>query len=152
MDIPCTVRRASQADADTLVRFNCAMAHETEDKGLDAEVVERGVRGLFERPDHGFYLVAERDGDVAGSLMVTPEWSDWRDGFFWWVQSVYVQADHRRTGVYSALYEAVRTRARAASDVCGIRLYVERENTGAREVYSRLGMEETAYRLYEELL
>ncbi|MDF1702208.1 MAG: GNAT family N-acetyltransferase, partial [Planctomycetota bacterium] len=105
-----------------------------------------------ERPAHGFYLVAERSGTTAGSLMITPEWSDWRGGFFWWIQSVYVAPDHRRTGVYRALYDQVQAYAQEADDVIGIRLYVERENEGAREVYRRLGMEETPYRLYESSL
>ena len=152
MDIPCTVRRATPRDMDVLVAHNCAMAHETEGKELDRDVVTRGVLGLFERPAHGFYLVAERAGRVAGSLMVTSEWSDWRDGFFWWVQSVYVDAAHRRRGIYRSLYDEVRTEAREADDVCGLRLYVERENAAARSVYARLGMDETSYRLYEELV
>ena len=152
MDLPCFVRHAEPRDADVLVTHNCAMAHETEGKALDPAVVTRGVRGLFERPDHGFYVVAEREGAIAGSLMVTFEWSDWRDGFFWWIQSVYVDPAQRRTGVYRALYDEVSTAARAAGGVRGLRLYVERENASARAVYGRLGMDETSYRLYEALL
>ena len=126
------------------------MARETEEKEVSTEVAEAGVAGLFERPGAGFYVVAERGGEVAGSLMVTPEWSDWRNGWFWWVQSVYVRPEHRRAGIYRALYEHVRLDAAGTPDVCGLRLYVERENEGARAVYQRLGMEETSYRLYEE--
>lgn len=146
------IRRGSTADAPTIAAFQEAMAAETEDKPLDAAVVLAGVQGLLERPAHGFYLVAERSGATAGSLMVTPEWSDWRGGFFWWIQSVYVDPAHRRTGVYRALYEEVRRQATREGGVIGIRLYVERENTGAREVYNRLGMDETPYRLYESPL
>ena len=152
MELSCSVRRATPRDTDVLVAHNCAMAHETEGKELDAAVVLRGVQGLLARPDHGFYLVAENDGVVVGSLMVTPEWSDWRDGFFWWVQSVYVAPEQRRTGVYRSLYEEVRTAAREATDVLGLRLYVERANRPARAVYAHMGMDETSYRLYEELL
>jgi len=152
MDIPCTVRRGTPDDTDALAGHNCAMARETEAKELDRTVATSGVRRLFERPEHGFYLVAERDGKVVGSLMVTPEWSDWRDGFFWWIQSVYVDAAHRRSGVYRMLHETVRTKAREAGDVWGIRLYVEQDNANAREVYARMGMDVTPYRLYEEPL
>lgn len=152
MELPCSVRRAAPRDADALVAHNCAMARETEGKKLDPEVVSRGVQGLFTKPDHGFYLVAETDGLVVGSLMITCEWSDWRDGFFWWVQSVYIAPDHRRTGIYRSLYDEVRTEAREADDVRGLRLYVEQTNRNARAVYARLGMDETSYRLYEELL
>lgn len=150
MSAPFTIRRAKPSDAPHLAAFNRAMAMETEDKPLDAQVVAAGVEGLFARPEAGFYVVAEREGALAGSLMVTPEWSDWRDGWFWWVQSVYVRPEHRRRGVYKALYEHVRTAARSEPDVCGLRLYVERTNEGARSVYRRLGMDETSYRLYEE--
>ncbi len=150
MNDPIHVRRGTSEDAATIAGFQRAMADETEDKALHADVVEAGVHGLLARPEAGFYVVAERAGEVAGSLMVTPEWSDWRNGWFWWVQSVYVAPAHRRAGIYRALYTHVRKEAAATSDVCGLRLYVERENDGAREVYLRLGMEETSYRLYEE--
>ncbi len=151
-DAVLTVRRGRTDDADMLVAYNQAMALETEGKELPGDVVAAGVAGLLERPEHGFYLVAERGGAPVGSLMVTPEWSDWRGGFFWWVQSVFVPAKHRRTGVYRALYASVLAAADAEADVRGVRLYVERENTGARAAYERLGMEETPYRLYEALL
>ncbi|MDJ0522864.1 MAG: GNAT family N-acetyltransferase [Planctomycetota bacterium] len=152
MELSCSVRRATPQDTDVLVAHNCAMAHETEGKELEPDVVTRGVERLLHLPEHGFYLVAERDGKVVGSLMVTSEWSDWRDGFFWWVQSVYIAPDHRRTGIYRSLYDEVRTEAREAEDVRGLRLYVEQTNRNARAVYARLGMDETSYRLYEELL
>jgi len=152
MELPCIVRRGEPGDADVLVAHNCAMAHETEGRALDPSVVTRGVWGLFKRREHGFYLVAERGGAVVGSLMVTYEWSDWRDGYFWWIQSVYVDRAHRRTGVYRALHDEVVAAARAAEGVRGVRLYVERENASARAVYGRLGMDETTYRLYEALL
>ena len=145
-----SVRDAGLDDLPHIVDFQLALARETEDKPLDPETVTEGVRRLHAMPQAGFYLVAELDDVVAGSLMVTPEWSDWRNGWFWWVQSVYVAAPFRRRGVYRALYDAVKSRARAAPDVLGFRLYVERNNDGARSTYERLGMVETEYRLYEE--
>lgn len=145
-----TVRPATADDAEVLVSFNRAMAEESEDKGLDVVVLRRGVNYLLEHPDEGFYLIAERGGHVAGSLMVTYEWSDWRNGRFWWIQSVYVLPEHRRTGVYRALHDHVRNRARGDSQACGLRLYVERDNRGAMATYRALGMTETHYRLYEE--
>ena len=143
------VRRANNADIATLIDNNCAMAQETEGKALERDVVARGVRHLLDTPEAGFYLVALLDDDVVGSLMVTTEWSDWRNGTFWWIQSVYVAASRRRRGVYRALYAKVQALARQAKTVCGFRLYVERGNEVARTTYEALGMSETPYRLYE---
>ena len=128
------------------------MAEETEDKTLDPETVQAGVRSLFDDASHGFYLVAVREEEVVGSLMITTEWSDWRNGLFWWIQSVYVRPSARRSGVYTALHRAVRSRAEDADEVCGLRLYVERDNEAAQEAYDALGMTETSYRMYEEML
>jgi len=147
-----TVRTATAGDIETLARFNRNMAAETEDKTLDADTVRAGVRALFDDPARGFYLIALREGRVVGSLMITTEWSDWRNGTFWWIQSVYVRPAARRTGVYTALHHDVRRRARATDDVCGLRLYVERDNETAQETYEQLGMTQTSYRLYEEML
>lgn len=147
-----TVRTATAEDIDLLARFNARMADETEDKTLDPETVRAGVQALFDDPARGFYLVAVRDEEVVGSLMITPEWSDWRNGVFWWIQSVYVRPEARRTGIYRALHHAVRERAEVSDDVCGLRLYVERSNEAARETYEALGMTETSYRMYEEML
>lgn len=144
------IRPAAGEDIGVLVAFQKAMAQETEDKGLDPNRLRAGINHLLANPAEGFYLIAERDGQAAGSLMVTFEWSDWRSGRFWWIQSVYVQADHRRQGVYTALHHAIRNRARLDPQSCGIRLYVEQENTTAQATYQALGMDETHYRLYEE--
>ncbi len=146
---PWTVRPGTAADADTLIAFNCAMAWETEQKRLDQDTVSAGVRHLLATPDAGFYLVAMSEAGAVGSLMITTEWSDWRNGTFWWIQSVYVQPDARRRGVYRAMYEQVKTLAATQDDLCGFRLYVERENRDARATYAALGMDETTYRLYE---
>lgn len=146
------VRAATRADAAILAQFNRRLAEETEDKILDPETVRDGVEAVFDESARGFYLVAECGGQVAGSLMVTSEWSDWRNGAFWWLQSVYVRPENRRQGVYRALHRAVRRRAEANGDVCGIRLYVEHSNDTAQRTYEDLGMTEAPYRLYGEML
>ncbi len=147
---PVNIRRAVHDDQDDLVRFQIAMARESEDKGLHTRQLASGIQYLLNHPTEGFYLVAQVDASNVGALMVTYEWSDWRDGRFWWIQSVYVDADFRRRGVYSALHHYVRGAARADPQACGIRLYVERENQGAQSTYLALGMSETRYRLFEE--
>ena len=144
------IRSATPADAETIASFNEAMAVETEGKTLDPATVRAGVRGLFARPEFGFYVVAEDGGRIVGQLMITFEWSDWRNGVFWWIQSVYVRPEFRGRGVYRALHGHVRAMAKAAGSVCGFRLYVEKENAAAQETYRRLGMHETRYVLYEE--
>jgi len=145
------IRRAGPQDVETLVRFNAAMAWETEGKTLDGVVLRAGVEGLLARPDYGFYLVSEVDEQVAGCLMITFEWSDWRNGVFWWVQSVYVEAAHRGRGVYRSLYEYVKQMAAETGGVCGFRLYVEQDNEKAQATYRRLGMDATHYRMFEEM-
>ena len=145
-------RLAVAGDAATLAGFNRAMALETESKTLPLATLLPGVQAVLGDPRHGFYVVADAEGEIAGSLLVTYEWSDWRNGRIWWIQSVYVRPDFRRCGIYRNLHEFVRERARAAGDVVGIRLYVERENTTAQRTYAALGMAETPYRIYEEML
>lgn len=147
-----TVRKAGLPDAETIARFNAAMALETENKVLEPEIILAGVRGLMTSPEYGFYLVAEAGSETAACLLLTYEWSDWRNGLFWWVQSVYVHPGHRRRGIYRQMYGKVRELARLDSRVRGIRLYVERENRTARTAYENLGMTETGYRMYEEEL
>ena len=127
------------------------MALETEAKRLDPARAAAGTQRLLADPALGFYLVAEAGGEVVGALMVTSEWSDWRNAQFWWIQSVYVRPAQRRGGVFRALYDHLRTAAANDPGVCGFRLYVERENTNAQATYVALGMEETHYRIMEEL-
>lgn len=145
------IRQATAADAPVLVEFNCAMALETEGKELLPEVIGAGVRALLANPAAGFYVVAESEGRVVGALLITKEWSDWRNGTFWWIQSVYVRPEFRRQGVYKSLYRHVQSMAAKDPGVCGFRLYVERENTRAQSTYTSLGMKETHYRVFEEL-
>ncbi len=146
------VRMASAADGDAFVRFNRAMALETEDKELDEEIVDPGVRAVFEDPARGFYVVAERVNETVAALLVTFEWSDWRNATFWWIQSVYVTPEFRRRGVYRRLYDFVRERARSEGGVCGFRLCVEKNNLAAQRTYESLGMSTSDYILYEETL
>ncbi len=154
MEHQINLRLADEHDVDALVRFNRAMARETEAKDLAVETLTAGVRNLLRNDQYGFYVVAEAadaEGQqkVVGSLMITYEWSDWRDAVFWWIQSVYVAPEFRRRGVYRRLYDFVKERA-AEQNVCGFRLYVERENVAAQRTYERLGMTETHYKMYEE--
>lgn len=144
------IRLATQADVESLVDFNQAMALETEGKQLSSELLRAGVSAVFGDEKKGFYVVVEDNGAVAAGLMVTTEWSDWRNGWFWWIQSVYVRPEHRGGGLYGRMYDFVKERAAEAGDVCGFRLYVEKENERAQRVYEKLGMERTYYLMYEE--
>jgi ribosomal protein S18 acetylase RimI-like enzyme len=144
------IRLATPADAGALIEFNAAMALETEGKELLPDVIGAGVRSLLGNPAAGFYLLAEQD-NVVGSLMITKDWSDWRNGTFWWIQSVYVRPEFRRKGVYKSLYRHVQELASKDPAVCGFRLYVERENERAQATYSALGMKQTHYLVFEEL-
>jgi GNAT superfamily N-acetyltransferase len=146
---PILVRPATLADVPLLAAGNGAMALETEGRALDRDLVERGCRAVVEDAAKGFYLVAERGGVALGQLLVTYEWSDWRCGTFWWIQSVYVVPEARRTGVYRALYAHLVERARADGSVCGLRLYAERENARAHATYEALGMARAHYVMYE---
>ena len=143
------IRRATLRDMDVLVEFNAAMALETEGKSLDQRRLRDGVAPLIDGDDRGFYLVAEADGRVVGQLLVTHEWSDWRNAFFWWIQSVYVVSEWRRRGVYRRLHEYILEEARLRGDVCGVRLYVDRDNYVAQRVYSSLGMDRSHYDMFE---
>ncbi len=143
------IRPAPADDAARLADWARAMAWETEHKRLDPDTVRRGVAGVFEQPGRGRYFIAERDGVPVGTLMLTYEWSDWRDGDWWWIQSVYVEPAHRRQGVYAALHAHVQALARASERVRGLRLYVERDNTRAQQTYEALGMADAGYRMYE---
>ena len=146
------IRSASPDDISDIAQFNIAMAQETEERQLDPETIQSGVSGVIQNHAHGFYLIAERDQVAIGSLLITFEWSDWRNGTLWWIQSVYVKPEHRRTGVFKALYDVVIARARAAKSVRGIRLYVEQENLDAQSVYQKLSMQKTPYQMFERML
>lgn len=143
------VRRAVGADAQTIVRFNAAMASETEGLKLDPATLSQGVAAALADSSKAIYFVAETHGAVIAQLMVTHEWSDWRNGDIWWVQSVYVDPDFRQRGIFRMLYEHTR-RSAAGAGAVGMRLYVEENNRLAQDVYVRLGMQQSHYRIMEE--
>lgn len=143
------VRSATAAEAGRIAGFNRALALETEGLALEEKTVAAGVVALMGHPERGFYLVAEVAGAVAGCLLITYEWSDWRNGTFWWIQSVYVLPEARRKGVFGALFRHVEQLAERDPDVCGIRLYVERENTRAQATYRHYGLHDAGYTVME---
>ena len=143
-----TVRSARPADRDALVAWNQAMAMETEGRQLAAQTLSAGVQAVLDDPGKGFYLIAERDGQALGGLLITFEWSDWRNARMWWIQSVYVAQQARGQGVFRALFDAVREQA-VAEGIAVLRLYVERDNRVARQVYEARGMHSSGYRMYE---
>ena len=141
------IRPATPADAAVVADFNLRLAHESEAKALDPAVVRRGVGRVLADPHKGFYTLAEAGGEVVGQTLVTFEWTDWRDGWYWWVQSVYVRADWRRRGVFRAIYHHLHERAVADPDVVGVRLYVEHDNAAAQRTYEGLGLAVEPYKL-----
>jgi len=144
------IRLGEMSDLSKLVEFNVAMAKETEDVDLNVETVRRGVKTVLMGKVHGFYMVAEYEEKVLGSLLVTFEWSDWRCARFWWVQSVYVIPEMRKKGVYRMLYAHTKTLAKQQPGVCGLRLYALNTNEQAQETYTKLGMKKTGYEIFEE--
>jgi GNAT superfamily N-acetyltransferase len=152
-DRPFVIRDARFEDRSVIVEFNRRLAFETESKVLDLDVLDRGVaRGLADRERLRYWVVEAGDpGCVIGQAAATREWSDWRDGWVWWLQSVYVAAEWRGRGVFRALYERIREDARATPDVIGLRLYVEESNVAAQKTYRSMGMVPGGYLVYEEL-
>jgi GNAT superfamily N-acetyltransferase len=147
--MPLTLRRAGPGDAAVVVEFNQRLAQESEGKALDRAVLAAGVAAGLADPHKALYFLAEEGGEALGQVMLTTEWSDWRNGWIWWVQSVYVRQSARRQGVFRALYEHVHAQARADPGVVGLRLYVEQDNLAAQQTYQRLGMERTGYLVFE---
>jgi len=143
------IRPAYPREIGVLVEFNAALARETEGRELDPTRLQPGVEAVFSDPGRGTYYVALRDEEIVGALLITTEWSDWRNGSFWWIQSVYVVPGARRTGVFRQLYDSILARARANPEVIGLRLYVDHENRSAQETYAALGMREARYRFFE---
>lgn len=149
MDNEIRYRDGNRRDARDIIEFQIAMARETESIELNRFVCSRGVEAVFEDRTLGRYFVAETDSTLVASLMITYEWSDWRNGVVWWIQSVYVRPEFRRRGVYAGLYQHVRKIAENLETVKGIRLYVDRRNEPAQEVYRRMGMDGEHYQVFE---
>jgi GNAT superfamily N-acetyltransferase len=145
----CTIRHAISDDADIIAEFNSLMAKETEGIELNRERLQKGTEALFADASKGVYYVAEIDRKIVGQLMITYEWSDWRNATFWWIQSVYVLPEYRKQGVFRSLYKHIESLARQRGDVCGLRLYVESENNRAQKTYEALGMHLSHYRMME---
>ncbi|KAE9635001.1 GNAT family N-acetyltransferase [Defluviitalea raffinosedens] len=143
------IRKAIIKDAEIITEFNYCLAKETEDLELNRETLFKGVQKVLSDESKGIYFVYEKDEKIVGQLMITKEWSDWRNGDFWWIQSVYVHKDYRRQGIYTALFNHVKSIVDSDDTICGLRLYVEKENEAAKNTYKALGMKETYYLLYE---
>ncbi len=141
------IRRATPDDLEVVVRYNAALATESEGKTLDDAILRRGISAVLNDVHKGFYTLVEDDTEVVGQTLVTYEWSDWRNGWYWWIQSVYVRADARRTGVFRSLYDHLHAAAMLDPTVIGLRLYVEHDNERALKTYSSLGMELEPYKL-----
>lgn len=145
------IRDATPSDCEIIADYNCRIAMETEDVRLDPETIKRGVAALLGDDSKGRYWLAIDGDNIAGQIMVTYEWSDWRNGMLWWIQSVYVDADYRRKGIFTALYQHVEALAKSTPNIAGIRLYVDEDNTRAQNTYDVLGMKMTTYRVMQAL-
>jgi GNAT superfamily N-acetyltransferase len=148
---PWTIRDARPEDRDVLVEFNRRLALESEDKVLDPPVLTQGVANILADCQRGRYFVATVGDDIIGQVSVTYEWSDWRNGTIWWIQSVYVRADYRGKGVYRSLHEHVEQLARSTPGIIGLRLYVENHNRSAQAVYESVGLKKIPFQLMERL-
>ena len=143
------IREAELRDTEVIAGFNVELAAETEDLKLDSDIVANGVAALLRDRFKGIYFLAEIEGAVVGQIMITYEWSDWRNANLWWLQSVFVRGDCRGRGVFAALFRHVESLARQSPDVCGIRLYMHQDNGRARSAYEKLGMHQTKYQVFE---
>lgn len=143
------IRKARIDDLETIVLFNKLMAYETEGLELSEEILNAGVKAALSDSSKASYWVYELDGEVVGQAMVTKEWSDWRNGEIWWIQSVYVDKLYRKRKIFSSIYEHLKDLVSLDENIAGLRLYVEKDNTNAQNTYKKLGMGETHYRLYE---
>lgn len=147
--MPLSIRQAGLADAAVVVEFNQRLAEESEAKTLDVQLLARGVEAGLADPHKSVYFLAEEDGKAVGQIMYTTEWSDWRNGWFWWIQSVYVRREARRRGVFRALFEHLAKAAQADRNVIGLRLYVEHQNHVAQQTYQKMGLIPAGYEVFE---
>jgi GNAT superfamily N-acetyltransferase len=148
--MPINIRRGTPADIPLIVEFNSRLAQESEGKALDVPILTAGVAAAMADPSKGPYYLAVDGETVLGQTQITFEWSDWRNGWLWWIQGVYVRAEARKRGVFRALYEHIEQEARQAGNVIGLRLYVDQHNHGAQQTYRNLGMTPSNYLLYEQ--
>ena len=144
-----TIREANKEDTNHIMDFQRRMAWETEKVELDAAILKKGVQAVFEDPSKGTYYVAESEGVVIGSFLITSEWSDWRNGEIRWFQSVYVVPEHRRKNAFRAMYDHISTQVKNSDKYSGIRLYVDRTNHKAQKVYQKMGMINHHYEMFE---
>lgn len=149
--MPFQIRPGLESDLDTIVDFNCRLARETENKTLQPDVVRAGVLAALKDPVKGPYFLALEGHNILGQLQLTYEWSDWRNGWIWWIQGVYVRAEARKRGVFRSLFEHVLMEAKSDNQCIGLRLYVEKQNSRAQKTYEALGMLRAPYDLYEQL-
>jgi ribosomal protein S18 acetylase RimI-like enzyme len=145
-----SIRPATLSDVDIIAEFNLALAKETENLALNKERLMNGILSLLMDASKGFYLLAEFSGEPVGQLMITYEWSDWRNGSFWWIQSVFVRPEMRGKGVFTSLFQNIEERAKNSTEVCGLRLYVDHTNRRAQRTYERLGMTKSHYEMHED--
>ena len=150
MNLIVEINKATLDDAVVIAEFNRRMAKETENMILDENVILNGVKNLMQQPDLGFYIVAKIENQVCGCLMITKEWSDWRNGLIWWIQSVYIHPDHRRKGIFRKMYQYISDYAKEQG-IIGLRLYVEHSNSVAQKTYSELGMKKCDYHIFEQI-
>lgn len=143
------IRKGKKSDSGSIVDFQIRMAKETEQIDLEREIVKKGVDAVFKDPTKGIYFIAESDNRVIASLMITFEWSDWRNGNVYWIQSVYVLPEFRKHGVFKSIYQHVKDIVKNDKNVTGLRLYVDKTNVNARKVYEALGMDDEHYQLFE---
>jgi len=143
------IRKGRIEDLETIVKFNYNLAKETEEKELNFDTLTKGVKTVLDDPSKAQYYVYEVNNKVVGQIMYTYEWSDWRNGMFLWVQSVYVDLEYRRQGIYKSLYNTIKNICDNDDEITGIRLYVEKENKNAKATYKSLGMSDCNYNIYE---
>ncbi|MBW4578085.1 MAG: GNAT family N-acetyltransferase [Tildeniella nuda ZEHNDER 1965/U140] len=151
MTIAPIIRKARLQDLATIVNFNLSLVKEARGKDLDPTTLQKGVQAVLNDGDRGFYTVAEVEAKVVAAVLVTFEWSDFRNAWFWWLQDVYVEPNYRQQGVFRSLYQYLKDQA-TLSNVCGLRLYVYQDNARAQAVYQSLGMQPSDSLMYEEIL
>lgn len=143
------IRNATLENIEIIIDFNLNLAAETENKSLNKQILAEGVRNILLDRNKGFYVLAILDNKIVGQLMITYEWSDWRNSYFWWIQSVYVLPQFRKSGIFKLLFKYIKDLAIEQNNVCGLRLYTDKDNINAMNAYKNLGMHQSNYLLFE---